>query len=240
MTPRLPQQEVKVIVGKKNRSHKIRLWVCFSAIGGGLFLGGVLAWDVIHPLPFHLINDAKQVNPTEPAKQVNQNRKTNIESIDSSKAPETTRIGVADATIQSLFEQPDIGFTFETASPVNGEPRMIGASAHGLATIELIGPPTNLTRAAIKVNIPDDDTHALALNAEYVLRFIQNAAPQWTGGGGDWVIQNLDAFASGQQTAVKTIQAGKEISMTLIGEQEFLAITVKANQSRNSLRVPKP
>ena len=210
MTPRLPQQEVRVIVGKKKQSRKILRSLCFSAIGG------VFAWGAIRFLPFNLINGSKQAM-------------VEIESTGSSKVSPAARIGVAEATIQSLFEQPDIGFTFENSSPVNGEPRLIGTSAHGLATIELIGPPENLTRATIKVSIPDDDTHALTLNAEYVLRFIQNVAPQWAGGG-DWVIQNLNAFASGHRSAVKTIQAGKEISMFLIGEQEFLTITVKADQ----------
>ena len=104
-------------------------------------------------------------------------------------------IGVAEATIQSLFEHSDVGFTFENSSSVKRAPRSIGTSPHGLATIELIGQPENLTQATIRVNIPDDDTQALTLNAEYVLRFIQSVAPQWAGGG-DWVIQNLDAFCS--------------------------------------------
>ena len=210
MTPRLPQQQVRIVVGKKKQSRKVLRWFCF------LVIGGVFFWGAIRSLPFNIINSSKQVM-------------IGTQSNDSSEASDAARIGVAEATIQSLFEQPDIGFTFENSSAVNGEPRMIGTSAHGLATIELIGQPADLTRATIKVSIPDDDTQALTLNAEYVLRFIQSVAPQWPGGG-EWVIQNLDAFASGHRSAVNTIQAGKEISMALIGEQEFLTITVKAEQ----------
>lgn len=189
----------------------------------------MLCWGALYLPPVNFVINSKQVQQTEQAKQASEPETTKLESVGSSKMSDAARIGVAEATIQSLFEQPDIGFTFEHSSPVAGRPRIIGTSAHGLATIELIGQPANLTRAAITISIPDDNTDALTLNAEYVLRFIQNTAPQWAGGG-DWVIQNLEAFAAGQKKAVKTTQAGKEISMTLIGEQEFLMITVKADQ----------
>ncbi|MCG8364521.1 MAG: hypothetical protein MJA27_14480 [Pseudanabaenales cyanobacterium] len=219
MTPQSPQREVRVVGGRKKKSSKVLRWICLTAIGG------VLSWGAIYLLRFNIINGFKRANQTEQAN----GSEAEMGASGSSKASHAPRLGVAATTIQSLFEQPNIGFTFENPSPVNGDLRLIGTSAHGLATIELIGQPENLTCATIMVSIPDDNTHALTLNAEYVLRFIKNLSPHWSGGG-DWVIQNLDAFASGQRTEIRTTQAGQEISMTLIGEQEFLKITVKAVQ----------
>ncbi|MDJ0707952.1 MAG: hypothetical protein QNJ46_32155 [Leptolyngbyaceae cyanobacterium MO_188.B28] len=216
MTPKSPQHEVSIVVGKKRKSRKLLPWVGLAT------LGSVLTWGAIHA-PFNIKNGLtwiNQIHPTQP---------TELKTTDGSTAPQTVKLGVPAATIQALFEQPDIGFTFESASPIQGNPRLMGQSPHGLAVVELIGQPENLTTAIIRISIPDDDIQALALNAEYVLRFIQTMAPQWAEGG-NWVIQNLDAFATGQRSEVNTIHAGKEISMTLTGKQEFLTITVKAVQ----------
>ena len=216
MTPKSPLCEVNIVVGKKKKSRKILPWVCLAALGGGLIWGAIR-------LQINIKNGLKGIN------QTNQTQQTGLGTTGVSTAPHGGTLGVAATTIQSLFEQPNIGFTFENASPIQGKPRLIGTSSHGLAVIELVGQPENLTRAIIRIHIPDADTQALALNAEYVLRFIQTIDPQWKEGG-NWMIHNLDAFATGQRSEVKTTQAGKEISMTLTGKQEFLTITVKAIQ----------
>ena len=216
MTPKSPLREVNIVIGKKKKSRKVPPWLCLVALGGGLI------WGAIH-LPITIKNGLKWIN------QTNQTQQTGLGATGVSTATHGGTLGVAVETVQSLFEQPNIGFTFASASPIQENPRLIGTSPHGMAVIELIGPPENLTRAIIRIHIPDDNTQALALNAEYVLRFIQTIDPQWQEGG-NWMIQNLDAFATGQRSEVKTTQADKEISMTLTGKQEFLTITVKAVQ----------
>jgi hypothetical protein len=42
-------------------------------------------------------------------------------------------IGVSRAEIQSVFESSEIGFTFEVATDVDGQPRVMGSSENGLA-----------------------------------------------------------------------------------------------------------
>ena len=55
------------------------------------------------------------------------------------------------------FEDPAVAFVFEDSPLPDGTPRMLGRSPQG-ALIELIGPPHNLTKASVKVELVSDET----------------------------------------------------------------------------------
>lgn len=143
-------------------------------------------------------------------------------------APQPDGIGVSRAAVQSMFEQPDIGFRFETVTPVRGQPRVMGTAPNGLAFIELIGSPQELVSATIVVGIPNDDEEARMMNVAYTIGFIKNAAPQWTNGN-DWFPANLTSLVNGSSDKASATFAGKRAELTVLREMSTFTLTIKPN-----------
>lgn len=143
-------------------------------------------------------------------------------------APQPDGIGVSRAAVQSMFEQPDIGFSFETVTPVRGQPRVMGTSPNKLAVIELIGPPNELVSATIMVGVPSDDNGARMMNVAYTIGFIKNAAPQWTNGN-EWFQENLTAILNSSSNEASTTFAGNRAELTVLREMSTFTLTIKPN-----------
>ena len=145
-------------------------------------------------------------------------------------------IGVSRQEIQSLYEQPDIGFTFEPSELADGTPRVIGESPDGIAFLELIGPERDITKATIMAAMPSDDTGAIAMNAAYMLGLLNHLVPDWSDGG-DWLAKHFAVAAD--EGEARTIQGNVEISLTAYRELGMVLLTVESlggDQSSNENR----
>ena len=145
-------------------------------------------------------------------------------------------IGVSRQAIQSLYEQPDIGFTFESSELADGTPRVIGESPDGFAFLELIGPERDITKATIMVAMPSDDPGAIVMNAAYMLGLLKNLVPNWSGGG-DWLAEHFAVAAD--EGEARTIQGNVDITLTAYKELGMVLLTVESlggDQSSNENR----
>ena len=143
-------------------------------------------------------------------------------------------IGVSRQEIQSLYEQPDIGFTFEPSELADGTPRVIGGSPDGLAFVELIGPERDITKATIMAAMPSDDTGAIAMNAAYMLGLLNHLVPNWSGGG-DWLAEHFAVAAD--EGEARTIQGNVDITLTAYKELGMVLLAIERRSGVDELAV---
>ena len=116
-------------------------------------------------------------------------------------------IGVTRADVQSFFEKPELGFEFRQEGDVRGQPQFWGMSPSEVASIQLLGPPENLVRAAIMIFVNSDDPTEVMENSAYLIFFLKKAVPGWEEGV-DWVETNLSTLGEGR---VKTTHENVDI-----------------------------
>lgn len=71
------------------------------------------------------------------------------------------QLKVSRAEMQQAFSGEPFRVSFQAATSVRGQPRVMGQTPDGLATIELIGPPSGLISASCLVGLPNDSPEAL-------------------------------------------------------------------------------
>ena len=105
----------------------------------------------------------------------------------------------------------------------DGRARLWCESPDGLAILELIGPPQDISQASITVAVPSDSPGLLALNSVYMLGLMKQAAPRWPQGI-DWLTANVsDVVDKGE---IITRQQGLEVSLTSIVELGMLSLRI--------------
>lgn len=137
-------------------------------------------------------------------------------------------IGVTRQAIRSIFEQPDLGFTFETSSPVNDQPHIIGNSDNQLARIDLIGSQNNLSRASITIVFSDNPVDNYK-NSAFIVGFLKEVSLDWENDSG-WLESNFERIAKGIQSEAITTHGNQEIQLQFIKELRFLVLNVRAKQ----------
>ncbi|MBS1252071.1 MAG: Membrane-bound lytic murein transglycosylase D [Anaerolineales bacterium] len=132
-------------------------------------------------------------------------------------------LGRARDSIQSVFEKPEVGFTFETSPEVGGEPRLLGRSPNGRTVIQLVGPAENLVSASVIVNLSADVSTELTENEAYLLGLLKLAVPSWTVGA-DWARENIEiALETGE---AETTYAHLRIHMQWLRDYDAMLLTV--------------
>lgn len=131
-------------------------------------------------------------------------------------------------SIQSVFEQPEVGFTFESATAesataVGGTPRVVGQSADGRAIVQLIGPAENLVSASVIVSLSSQTPADQIANNEYLLGLMKWAVPSWTEGTA-WVRDNIDTALEADSAA--TTYAHLQIQLQSLQEYDALLLSV--------------
>ena len=131
--------------------------------------------------------------------------------------PRPKGIGVSRHAIQSIFEKPELGFTFDSSHLEDGRPRVTGSSE--LALIELIGPPEDISSAYMMVFLPNDSPNEVTTNLLRLGAFMSHAVPTWKEGV-SWLTDNL-----------KRVIAQEEVQTT----HGHLVITLKHYSSMGNI-----
>lgn len=144
-------------------------------------------------------------------------------------------------SIQSVFEKRGVGFAFEDAGEIEGQPRVVGRSPDGRAAIQLIGSPDNLVSASVVVRTPDAAPSSVNDNVAYFLGLMQLGVPSWDGGT-DWVHDNIaTAMSAGE---VEAIHANLRIQMQWLEDFNSLVLTVADHNwgvpALATLPIPEP
>lgn len=137
-------------------------------------------------------------------------------------------IGVTRNAIQSVFEQPEFGFTFKPGTPIDGQPNIVGTG--GNTIIQLVGSQNNLSLATI-ITVASDEPDPLAseLLATYLFKFIKTASPNWENSS-EWLSGNVDRLARGIQSEANTTRGNQQISLHVSRELGSIVLTVEAKQ----------
>lgn len=116
-------------------------------------------------------------------------------------------------------------FALEESTPVNGQPRYMGATGDKLAMLELIGDKNDLTEATLIIGLPNDSQAILIRNSAMFMRFIKNATPNWAGSS-DWVVAALKK-ATATENPVSTVRGTRRITVTFQKPLGMVLVTVK-------------
>jgi hypothetical protein len=138
------------------------------------------------------------------------------------------------STTQVLVGLPT--FSLREAPLADGRARRLGQTTDGKATLELTGPKDNLTRAYLLVT-----GTATRDNTALLMRFIQNAVPEWSGRDA-WVRSTLKQIA---QSPARTTVGARVVEMERNAALGALTVTIRAASSAatagdTSARPPAP
>lgn len=133
-------------------------------------------------------------------------------------------IGLSRSDFTTVFSLPEVGFTFEESSEVDGQPRLIGTAQFETAFMELIGPPDDLTQVSVMVGVSDDEDEYM-LNLMHMVGFLGIAMPDWAEGN-DWLIANN--VVTTLEDKVTTTVNNKIVTFEYFSELDLLLLMVEA------------
>lgn len=153
---------------------------------------------------------AKSASPARPSTTVPQ-------------APAKPGIGITRAKLQADYESE--GFAFEPSSAVRGEPRFVGKSGDGLAYIELIGDPRELTIATLMLGVTEETTLS---GTKHAVQFFNRVAPEWEGAVAWYVKALKKSPAESEHT-----HGSKRFSVQPLPSTSMVVISVRREEKRS-------
>lgn len=146
---------------------------------------------------------------------------------DPSEAKASKHLRVSRADMQQAFSGEPFWISFQAATSVQGQPRVMGQTPDGLATVELIGPPSGLISASCLVGLPNDSPEILTRNSVALLVLLKKGLPTWSGSA-DWLPKGLEqAMATGK---AQTTVAGARVGIQYIEAMGIMSLTIEALQ----------
>lgn len=126
--------------------------------------------------------------------------------------PAPEGLGITRAEIQSNFEQ--IEFVFQPGEPVEGQENVVGRSENTL--VQLVGPASDLTEAAVIVIVDSTDESQRTRAAVHMIALMGIVQPDWKNST-DWIIENLPKAVEGE----KVTQVRGNVQITLSADQSL-------------------
>ena len=117
-------------------------------------------------------------------------------------------------------------FTMEKSTPVKGRDRYMGTTSSGTTILEIIGEKDNIAQTTLIIGIPSDNQYILIENSAILLRFLENAVPEWEDSS-DWVTTSIEKFSSSTSNKEEKVYGNKLIEMSLLKELGWVMVTVK-------------
>ncbi len=104
-------------------------------------------------------------------------------------------------------------FTMDDSSPVHGQPRSLGQSANGLALLEIIGDPADISQATLIAATPSDRKEQTYENLALMIQFLRNGSPGWSGST-TWLVHALHDIARKPGSKRSIIHAGTRYTLS--------------------------
>lgn len=134
-------------------------------------------------------------------------------------------IGISYDQVMASF---DGGIIVEKSTPVRGEDRYMGSTADKLATLEIIGPKINISKASLVLGVGVSDAPAgiIERNERFILHFLKNTMPEWKGSSEWGRYARKEALKT--LTSPKTIIKGNKIAtLNYLKHTGALIITIR-------------
>jgi hypothetical protein len=134
-------------------------------------------------------------------------------------------LGVSLQRFQDALDSPSVPrFTYENAGDLDGQPVLTGVLGDSLAVVEVAGPPNNLSRATLTLQLTGS-AEPVVQSAEYLVLFAAAVAPRWDQAG-KWIKDSLPATAGGEVAA--TTQDKVRISLSRIDRFGLVQMSAEA------------
>lgn len=132
-------------------------------------------------------------------------------------------IGLRRETLTTVFERAPFKLKFDFVPLADGRSRMIGRSADGRTSLELIGPPEAVTAVNLMAALPESQPLVRLRNLNAISLVVETVLSDWVGASA-WVERNIDVAYGGR--GVRTEQVGKTVTMSLAPQTETLVVTI--------------
>ena len=194
------------MLGRKfSGSNRWLAWAAIGLIGSPLSL--VFSGAMIPPVPHPIA----QSTPSKPAAVV------------PTPKPKPIALNVPRERLQSQFEK--LGFTFEDSTTLEGQPCVKGRLDGGLATLELMGAPDNLTQVSLIAEMVNGDDQSNSSNVEYLLLTLKSIAPGWESAA--WVKNTITEVAKGDRDEVVTTHGSLKFKLSMLRKFGLLTLSVE-------------
>jgi hypothetical protein len=143
-------------------------------------------------------------------------------------------LGVSRAIMQSVFARQAFTFRFEAPHERHGVPRVTGSVPGKLITLNLVGPPEDLTEVTLIVGVPRTEPLALpaapevlAENARYLRAVLQQAMPDWKDGV-KWLDTQLQRSAERLEVGLR--KERREIVLLAVNHLSMVLLSIRVSQ----------
>lgn len=135
-------------------------------------------------------------------------------------------IGISRSKILAAYAEKNDAFSGQEGAPVNGQPNWVGRSSNGLATLQLIGNPDDLTSASVVFGVAKDNIDSAAAGMIHMYILLNTIFPDWQDCN-KWIVSAIDQVSKNEQDTVETKRDGKLIKFQVSREIGFFGLTVK-------------
>lgn len=112
-------------------------------------------------------------------------------------------------------------------TPVGGRARRMGQSSDGMASIEIIGDPSDIHSATVAVTLPNDAPLVLKRNVLVYLVLIDNSLPDWPEGA-NWLTTAFKEIAASQgKTSKETTVGNAKVTLQVIKQVGLATLTIE-------------
>jgi hypothetical protein len=144
-------------------------------------------------------------------------------------------LGVRRSVMQDVFARQEFAFKFEAPHERHGVPRVTGTVPGKLMVLNLVGPPEDLTEVTLIIGVPSTDPFAppaarevLAENVRYLRAVLQQAMPDWKGGGVKWL--NTQLQRSAERLEVGLRKGHREIVLLAVNRLSMVLLSIRVGQ----------
>ncbi len=136
---------------------------------------------------------------------------------------QTGSLNIRRDALTLAFENIPFNLRFDFVPLADGRSRVIGRSADGKTTLELIGPPESVTSANLMAALPEDRPLVRLRNLNAISLLIEETMNEWSGAA-DWLGNNIDRAYAG--AGVSTQSNGKRLVLSRAPGTDTLVVTV--------------
>ena len=167
-----------------------------------------------------------------------------VATVDQSQTKEAQE--VRDLGIGVAFEKfehdfgGDMGFEFEDSPLADGRSRKLGRSPDGVATLELIGPESNLTQVTLVLGLDSAKSDFLAL---YTMTAFAAVTPDWLEEGLKWVndsMESLQRMGPEANDSFSTQQGNIKIALTAVPYLPIVLLNFVSQDTSLAAILPTP
>lgn len=147
-------------------------------------------------------------------------------SVPEQPPPKPKGLGVSRAKIIAAFAEKDDAFSGKEGTPIKEQSNWVGQSKDGLATLQLIGPPEDLTNASVMFVVAKDNLESAASGMIHMYILLSTIFPDWKDCN-NWIISAIDQVTKQGKEKITIEKNGKLVQFQFTKEIGLWSLTVE-------------